>query len=314
MFGWIGSFRRASAPPATAGAARAAAPPTAAPMAPRAADRPADSLAADALRPSALGGLLEAGPPLATPPAAGERSLLQALDTQLAAPQLPPDLLPRAAGVLPPLLALMRQESPSRTAMVQQVLKDPLLTAEVLRVARSTYYGGRPVDTLEAALDRIGTAGLQAATARVLLKPVFQPQGGGLAMRAAPRVWERAEHKSLHCAAWMARRGGDRFEGLLAGLLHDTGWLALLRLMDRAGLGLTWPASRALDAALDRRKDRVFGRLVASWDLSPGLVELAAALQKSPLSTLDLPLAAALRDADEALADRPRSDAPAATA
>lgn len=305
MLGWIGSFRRASPPPRPAVAPVAVvAPASPVPTAP--APGPSPSTAADGLPPpSALGWLLEGPEPLAAPPTDAERQLLQAVDAQLAIPRLPADLLPRAAGVLPQLLALMRQEAPSRSAMVQQVLKDPLLTAEVLRVARSPYYGSRPVDTLEAALDRIGIAGLQAATARVLLKPVFQPQGEGLAVRAAPRLWLRAERKSLHCAAAMAARGGDRLEGLLAGLLHDTGWLALLRLMDRAGLGLAWPASRALDAALDRRKDRLFGRLAEPWDLGPGLGALAAALQQAPLANLSLPLAAVLREADLSLAAEP---------
>lgn len=311
MLGWIGSFRRASSPPRSPAAqAAVAAPASAAPTAPASAPASAPSsapspTAAGLPSPSALGWLLEGPEPLAAPPTDAERLLLQALDAQLAIPRLPADLLPRAAGVLPQLLALMRQEAPSRSAMVQQVLKDPLLTAEVLRVARSPYYGGRPVETLEAALDRIGTAGLQAATARVLLKPVFQPQGDGLAMRAAPRLWQRAERKSLHCAAAMAALGGDRLEGLLAGLLHDTGWLALLRLMDRAGLGLDWPASRALDAALDRRKDRLFARLAGPWDLGPGLGALTAALQQAPLAGLSLPLAAVLREADAALAADP---------
>jgi HD-like signal output (HDOD) protein len=311
MLGWIGSFRRASPPPRTTAAAHAAA------SAPTPAEPAAAPGGTDLPRPSALGWLLDGPDPRAAPPSEAERLLLKAVDTQLAAPRLPDDLLPRAAGVLPQLLALMRQEAPSRSAMVQQVLKDPLLTAEVLRVARSTYYGGQAVDTLEAALDRIGIAGLQAATARVLLKPVFQPQGEGLAVRAAPKLWQRAERKSLHCASAMAAQGGDRLEGLLAGLLHDTGWLALLRLMDRAGLGLEWPASRALDAALDRRKDKLFGRLALQWDLGVGLAVLAAAVQQAPLASLTLPLATALRNADLALADdlaRPAEGADAGAA
>jgi HD-like signal output (HDOD) protein len=290
MFGWLSSRRNAPATPAPA--VMAAAP---VPVA-----EPAPSLPAapEAAALSTLSWLLDGPPPLQTPPGAHEKLLLQGLDHQLATSRLSVDLLPRAAAVIPQLLALMRQEAPQRSAIVQQVLKDLLLTAEVLRVARSPFYGAQPVDTIETALDRIGTTGLHAAMARVLLKPVFQAQGESLTARAAPRLWQRAEYKSMLCADLMARDGGDRFEGFLAGLLHDTGWLALLRLIDRAGLHPELPLSRALDLALDRRKDRLFGRLVAEWDLSPALTTLAKQMQAAPMSSVALPLAEALRTAD----------------
>jgi HD-like signal output (HDOD) protein len=291
MFGWFSTRRNAPATSAPAAITAVAVP----------AVEPVPSTPADpaAPAPSTLSWLLDGPAPLPAPPGAHEKLLLQSLDQHLTASRLSADLLPRAAAVIPQLLALMRQEAPQRSAMVQQVLKDLLLTAEVLRVARSPFYGAQPVDTIEAALDRIGTAGLHAAMARVLLKPVFQAQGGGLTARAAPRLWQHSEYKSMLCADLMAREGGDRFEGYLAGLLHDTGWLALLRVIDRAGLHPELPLSRALDLALDRRKDRLFGRLVAEWDLSPALTTLAQQMQAAPMAAVALPLAAVLRTADQ---------------
>lgn len=247
---------------------------------------------------SALTYLLASPPPCPGSLGEAERALLRTLDRQLAAATLPTDLLPRAPAVIPQLLGLLRQAQPARAAMVQQVLKDMLLTAEVLRLARSPFYGAQPVDTLETALDRIGTAGLQSAIARVLLKPVFQAQAGGLVAVVAPRLWQHAEYKSMLCAELVAQRGGDRFEGLLAGLLHDTGWLALIRLMDRVQTRPVLPISLALDAALDRRKDRLFGRLTADWDLTPALTSLSLQLRGSTAAGGDTRLATALRDAD----------------
>ncbi len=194
MFGWWSSLRQT---PAKA----AGAPPVVAPTpTPHAATHEA----------SALAWLLDGPAPHPGPLTAEERALLQPLDEQLKAARLPPDLLPRAPAVIPQLLGLLRQEHPARSAMVQQVLKDMLLTAEVLRLARSPFYGAQPVDSLEAALDRIGTAGLQSAMARVLLKPVFQAQTGGLVALVAPRLWQHAEYKSMLCAELVAQRGGDR--------------------------------------------------------------------------------------------------------
>lgn len=283
MFAWLPSLRRAPAPAAPASPQ----PPVAEPAAH-----------------SALGGLLAAPAPVERPVSEAERQWLLPLDRQLAAASLPADLLPRMPSVIPQLMALLRQADPSRGAMVQQVQKDALLTAEVLRLARSPFYGAQPVETLASALDRIGTRGLQSAMARLLLKPVFDSHGHGLLPQAAPRLWQHSDHKALTCADLVVRQGGDRFEGYLAGLLHDTGWLALLRLMDRLALEPAWPLSLALDAALDRRKDRLFGRLTASWNLTPGLTALSRQLAdpRAPASPLWAPLQLADRRATADLA------------
>ena len=288
MFGWWNALRHTPAKVAVAPAMPVPAwPPPATP----ASNAPPPQA-------SALAWLLDGPAPQPGPLTDAERALLQPLDQQLKAARLPADLLPRAPAVIPQLLGLLRQAQPARATMVQQVLKDMLLTAEVLRLARSPFYGTQPVDSLETALDRIGTAGLQSAMARVLLKPVFQAQAGGLVAEVAPRLWLHAEYKSMLCAELVAQRGGDRFDGLLAGLLHDTGWLALMRVMDRTQTRPTLPVSLALDAALDRRKDRLFGRLTADWDLTPALTSLSRQLRGNGAADTDLRLVTALRDAD----------------
>jgi hypothetical protein len=304
MLSWLSSLRRTAPRPA----ASAAAPPPG-PTRHRAPDPEA---AAPPPQPaSALSWLLHGPSPREDLPTPAERLLLQALDRQLDAPTLSSDLLPRAPGVIPQLIALLRQEEPSRAAMVQQVLKDMMLTAEVLRLARSPYYGAMPVETLEAALDRIGSIGLQSAMARVLIRPVYHAQAGTLMARAAPRLWLHAEHKSMLCAEIAAGDGSDRFEGFLAGLMHDTGWLALLRLLDRQQLAPSLPSSLAFDAALDARKDRLFGRLTAKWDLTPALTSLSEHLHRGPSPTPP-PLARALYIADRRCTAELSGHAPAA--
>ena len=226
-----------------------------------------------------------------------EASLLHRLDAQLVASALPSNLLPRAPAVVPQLMGLLRRELPTRTELARLVTKDVLLTAEVLRVAGSAAYGMRSVDRLEDALDRIGNTGLQQAMARVLVKPMFQAQAGGLTARAAPRVWLYAEAKSAICAE-LAQHAEQRFEAFLAGLMHDTGWIALLRLVDRGRLALPLPFSDALDTELDRRKDRLFGRLTAEWGLTAGLTQLAQRFAAGDLAAAGDPLAELLRQAD----------------
>jgi len=297
MLAWLNPFRRTAAPPAAEQrvdppSLPAVAEPVSVPPAPASVDAP-----------SALAWLLDCPPPDDTPLKPDEGDLVRALDAHLAAPQLPADLLPRAAGVLPQLMRLMRQEQPSRTALAQQVLRDVVLTAEVLRLARSPYYGGHEIPDLESALDRIGMMGLQAATARVLLKPVFDAHGDGLAARAAARLWQHAELKSTLCAELAPGHGAERFDALLAGLLHDMGWLALLRLTDQLKLQVALPGSLSLDQALCKRRDRLFGRLTAEWALAPALTALSQAMVRTPASKIDSPLARTLRDAEQHCAE-----------
>jgi hypothetical protein len=238
--------------------------------------------AARELPESNLAWLLGAQPPVTSAaPTTAEASLLRRLDAQLAAAELPPNLLPRAPAVVPQLLALLRREQqPARHEVARQVAKDVLLTAEVLRTARSAAHGLRPVERLEDALDRIGEDGLRQATARVLVKPVFQAPAGGVIARAAPRIWLYAEIKSTVCAE-LAPEPALKMDAFLAGLMHDTGWIALLRLIERAGAALPRAWSSACDAALASAKDRLFGRLTADWALSPGLTELAQAMARN---------------------------------
>lgn len=224
-----------------------------------------------------------------------ESKLLHQLDMQLSAPNLPPNLLPRAAAVVPQLLGLLRREEPPRAEVARQVAKDVQLAAEVLRVAQSASYGMRHVERLEDALDRIGEAGLRQAMTRVLFKPVFQASAGGLIARVSPRLWIYAEVKSALCAE-LTEDPAQRLEAFLAGLMHDTGWIALLRMLERARATLPTTLSSALDSALAQRRDQLFGRLTIDWALTSGLTALSQEMNKgtAPTSTL----AKVLREAD----------------
>ncbi len=314
MFGWLRRLRPATPDAAAAapGAPRPHPPPTAgSPVGRPGAATPAVAIAAaastpaapGAALPSALAWLLGAPPPEARPLAAAEQAALQVLDTMLAQPRWPADLLPRAPAVIPHLLALLRQDLPTRAAVVQQVAKDLALAAEVLRMARSPFYRRRgDVDTLDAAVDLLGTTGLQSAIARVVLKPVFDGQGSRQAARVGARLWELAERKADACTSLAAPAGVDRFDAYLAGLLHDTGWTALLRVLDRAGVGLATPTSMAFDAALADRHDRCFARLAADWEITPALTALALGITAHGLTNAPGALAHVLRQADRACA------------
>jgi hypothetical protein len=246
-------------------------------------------------------------PPAAEPgPSAAEQRALHALDTWSRTPTAAGEGLPRPRTLLPQLLALLRRDDVALGQLAQQVARDGALVAEVLRLARAVARGGSgdPVD-LSQAIARLGRSGLNAAIARVLLRPLFDASGDGLLARASARLWQHAEVKAQRCSALAPPLGVDPFEAYLAGLLHNSGWAAVLHALDRDGARGPSPAplprrcTPGFAAALPARCDRFFGRL--GWDVTAPLAALAdAARTAGGLEHSDLPLAVLLRQVDAA--------------
>lgn len=245
----------------------------------------ADEDCADSLQPpntpdhtSTLAWLLGVPQPLPGPLQAHEEAVLAPIQAMLAQRELPIGLVPRAAAVIPQLMRLLRQQS-SRQEIVERITKDMVLTAEVLRMAQSPYYRlTEEVDSLDKAVMMLGVAGLQAAIARVVLKPMYDTNSGGLTAQAAARGWQYSERQADCCADLATKAGLGRYEGFLAGTLHGIGRTALLRVLDRAGVRPDWPCSQALDDALTACSNQLFGRYIVDLRLTPALTAAGQAL------------------------------------
>jgi HD-like signal output (HDOD) protein len=245
--------------------------------------------------------LIDAGPTLDSALRDDEQRLLARLDAVLASDSSRTALLPRAPAVIPQLLNSLRHDSQSAGAIAERVIRDPHLVAEVLRMANSAQTRAiAPVTDLAEAVDRLGTDGLRRAIARVVLKPMFDGQADSLSARCAPRLWQHSEAKAAACLKEAAARGLDPFDGYLAGLLHNVGWTAALRAIDRSTTGGGAPAqfSRAFVAAFEPRRESFFALLVMPWQLTDALTELAVELLDGGLAAARSPLGEALRAAD----------------
>ncbi|WP_428424025.1 HDOD domain-containing protein [Methylibium sp.] len=265
------------------------------------------------LLPWLLGQGLNAGRPV---PAEIEQRALRVIDELLVRPGAPTDLMPRARAVIPQLMAMLRRDDLALGALAQQVGRDLVLTAEVLRMARNAAYGGRDERLdLPQALGRLGVVGLNTAIAHVVLRPLFETSGDGLFARTGTRLWEHSESKAQHCSALACADGISAFEGYLAGLMHNSGWTVALRELDRSGLflpaaesappphqhvSLPVPAlSEAFSTALQLRCDALFGKVAATWRITPTLTAVAeSAASPGGLAASALPLAGLLRRAD----------------
>lgn len=215
-----------------------------------------------------------------------EADWLSAVDALIAADARRGDLLPMAAGIIPPLLASLRDEVQTAQSTAAQLARDSHLVAEVMGRANSAAtQGSRPPSSLTEAVQRIGITGVRQSIARVVLKPMFAPQRGPLTRTSTERLWRHASAQSEHCVALAQARQLDSFDACLGGLLQDTGWLAGLRALERAFDDRPLPPSHrfsdAFKAAFAQRRHRLFAAFVTDWHLSPGLLAAADAVREA---------------------------------
>jgi HD-like signal output (HDOD) protein len=294
-----GAARVAPPPPPVRPSARSPLPRTAAVPAPVAKPAPAQAPVVD-LRQPFFDWLTGTGPALDTSLHDSEILLLARIDAVLASDTSRNALLPRAPAVIPQLMNSLRDESQSAEALAQRVAKDPHLVAEVIRMANSVQTrASAPVVDLAAAIGRLGTEGLRRAIARVVLKPLFHGDPGSISARSAARLWQHSEVKAAACQQGAVDRGLTPFEGYLTGLMHNIGWSAALRAIDRNEGGAPTHFSRAFINEFETRRESFFALLVMPWQLTDSLTALGVEiLDGGNLEAVRSPLGEALRAAD----------------
>lgn len=115
------------------------------------------------------------------------------------------------------------------------LLRDPVLSAQVLRMANSSRYGGlSTAATLKQALSRLGAeqvVRLAMAAAQVSLYQSRHP----LFRSSVADLWKTAFASAIG-AAWIAHRsnhGEIAEQAFLAGLMHDVGKLVVMRSIEK---------------------------------------------------------------------------------
>jgi HD-like signal output (HDOD) protein len=290
--------------PASAPTARKAEPIPAA--APATAVAVADTAFDPETQPLFLAWLLGSAPPGSGPvvaPMAPLADVMARLDAATATEAQRSALLPRAPQVVPQLMKALRDEHYASADVAERLSKDAVLATEVIRLANRAQRADRePVVDLAHAVMAIGADGLRRVIAKSVLRPMFDVRGTSLSALAAPQIWKDGDRKARLCAALAANDLLDPLDGYLAGLLHNTGWTAVLRALDAipeaGGLLQSRPVDAAASRALARRRDTLFGRLLQPWDLSPALGELADEVGAAGLAGVSSPLGLALQYAD----------------
>jgi HD-like signal output (HDOD) protein len=187
------------------------------------------------------------------------------------------DKLPTPPDLFFELSRLMQSPATSVADVAKVVTRDPGLSAKLLQLVNSAYFGtGTSTTSIQQAVALLGTDRLRyiALTASVFSSP-DNVNGAGLWL-------EKMQQESLR-AAWLARSFAEpavRDEAFASTLLHDVGRVVLALAQGANFLALTERVKRGetlLDVELD-----VFGvthadvgaRLLAIWGLPSAIVDV----------------------------------------
>jgi HD-like signal output (HDOD) protein len=168
---------------------------------------PADAAAADGLHPQ----------------------VRSAVHAALRAETLASKYFPRRPALLPQLLRAVDDPGAHSTTIANMIAHDPVLAADVLRVANSSVYrvSSRPIETIQRALVVLGVEALRGIAATAMLQPSFRATRKNFP-RFPRLLWERSERAAraaeVYAAATQPR---DRLEAQVLVLLSALGPLVV---------------------------------------------------------------------------------------
>jgi HD-like signal output (HDOD) protein len=136
---------------------------------------------------------------------------------------------PRRPTLMPQLLQAVNDPRAASEKIARIIAHDPVLTAEVLRLANSTLHraAGPPIETIQRAIVVCGVDALRGMLATAMLQPVFRATRKNFP-RLPRMLWERTEHATRAAESYaLERHPRDRFESQLVVLLSALGPLVV---------------------------------------------------------------------------------------
>jgi putative nucleotidyltransferase with HDIG domain len=210
----------------------------------------------------------EAQPPAAKPPVLTKSAALQAIGA-----------LPPLSTVAIQLQRLTEDDADMRT-VANAISVDPGLSADVLRMANSALFGAR--HTVPGVLHAIVMLGLDRVKALVFTAAFMRFANPARSEGTMKRCWRHSVACALISDEISSRANTDRDVAYTAGILHDIGRLAMLRLW-KIPYGSLLDAAVPGDAEILEREHAEFavthteagGYLLRRWRLPQALTAAA---------------------------------------
>ncbi len=186
---------------------------------------------------------------------------------------LPP--LPRIVSQLQELLADVEHASSKRVAAL--IRNEPAIAASLLRMANSAAFGGlHPISDLTQAIARLGFKQVASVVTALGHSSHFHSDDPAM-KRWLEVLWGHAVATALGTRGVANLTGGDPEEAFMAGLLHDTGKLLVLKAVDyierKRKLAVVTPA--VLDELMDILHTELGHRTLVAWHLPERISEVA---------------------------------------
>ncbi len=186
--------------------------------------------------------------------------------------------LPTIPTALTKILALVDGEGTNARELVDLVERDQALTAKILRLANSAFFGqSRRVATIPRAVLVLGFSTVRNLALGVR---VWEALGSHVARQRVEELWAHAVAVALATRGLAgALREGDPDEAFTAGLLHDVGRIVMAaRFGDRywhavGGASEGEPVDAMERAGLGVDHAEVGGWLFEAWNFPPQIVD-----------------------------------------
>jgi putative nucleotidyltransferase with HDIG domain len=187
--------------------------------------------------------------------------------------------LPPAPKTVPELMKLLNQADADTNRVVKLISLDQSLTANLLRMCNSAYYGAAvPITDLQEGVTRLGFQQVyQLVVAASSAKMLSPPQKGyGL---AEGDLWKHSVATAVAAQLLASRVGDDVNLAFTTALLHDIGKIILTQSLENIYFKLLRETEIKQQSLLETEKQllgvdhaEVGSRLLSRWKFSPGIV------------------------------------------
>ena len=185
-------------------------------------------------------------------------------------------VIPAMPAAATKCLGMLKDPNYNGKKLTAALETDPVFAAQVTRAASTAAFGGQPVRSLEAAINRLGTAQLRTVLTQAAARSLFESTNKAISARLA-LLWKHSV-----AVAVLARDVGalialeDTQVVYLTGLLHDVGKtvVAAMLLEAESSLGKKgWITADQWIEVIDATHREIGVVLAERWNLDPELAE-----------------------------------------
>jgi HD-like signal output (HDOD) protein len=178
---------------------------------------------------------------------------------------------------------LLSRDDVDARQVADLVRSDPAVAASLLRIANSAVFGGlHKVTELRQAIARLGLRQVHGIVTALQIKGNFTHDSRGKS-EILHVIWDHSVATAFAARRLAQRMELDGEEAFLAGLLHDTGRLLVLKAIDKLESELDAPPTRpVVDELMDMLHPRLGHAALSRWQIPESIARIALHHEEPP--------------------------------